>query len=97
MIDVLRVNDMRLLLAKAQNTLSPDLPSAVQQSNIFSAYVPANDTTSVTSSTPKMDRFFFVISVSVMTMFTGSIYFFDSQSSFYLIFGYTPTMLRLSQ
>ena len=95
MLDELGVNDIRLINTKNRNTLFPDLPLVVQPSNLFSTPVPASDTTSFTSSTPKMDCVFSVVSINVMIMFTRSLDFLDSQSSFHLNVGYNPTMFRL--
>ena len=88
---------MRLIIARARTVLSPELLSVVQPFIIFSTPVPTSNATPVTSSTPKMNRVRSVVSVSVMTTFTRSLDFLDSQSTFHLIFSYNPTMFRLSR
>jgi len=97
MLDALGVDDMGLLIDRDRDryALSPDLPSVVQPSTLFSTPVPASNATPIASSTPKMDRVHSVASISAMTAFMGSLNFLDSQSTFYLIFGSNPTMLRL--
>ena len=74
-LDELGVDDMRLFMAKTRNTLSPDLPSTYQPSNLFSTPTHASDTTPTTSSTPKIDRVRYVTSVSAMQMFRRSLDF----------------------
>lgn len=97
MLDEFGLGEMRYLIAKDRHALSPNLPSVVQPSNIFYTPAPASDTNPVTSSTPKIDRIRSVASFSAMKTYTRSLDLLESQSNFHLIFGYTPTIIRLSQ
>ena len=54
-IDALRVYDMCLLFDQGRTAPSPDLPSAVQPSILFSTTVSTSNATHITSLTPKID------------------------------------------
>ena len=64
---------MRLLIDRARTAFSPDLPSAVQPSILFSMPLSASNVTPITSSTPKMDRVCSVASVCAIATFTRSL------------------------
>ena len=52
---------------------------------LFPTPIPTSNTSPITTSTPKMDRFHSVASIRAMTTFIGSIDFLDSQSSLLLV------------